>query len=124
MPLPISRRHFLQGSAAIGLPALIATPESAAAWESRADMPIGRSETPAAVLDGWIYVVGGFGADTAAHRYNPAAGLWEQIADYPLPVNHPGAAVLDGRVLVSGGYSPDGRSAYSEIHAYDPADNV
>lgn len=124
MDLQLSRRRFLQGSAALGLTAPIATPDVAAAWAPRVEMPIGRSETPAANLDGKIYVVGGFGADAAAHRYDPAADLWTRIADYPYPVNHPGIAAGGGQVLVGGGYSADGRSAYSELHAYDAGNDA
>lgn len=116
MLLQLSRRGLLQGFAGLGL----VTPESSAGWESRMDMPVGRSETPAAALEGLIYVVGGFGADTAAHRYDPARDTWEQIADYPLAVNHPGIAVHRGRLLVGGGYGADGSSAHDEMNAYDP----
>lgn len=119
MPLPLTRRGFLQGSVGLGLATPVATIESPCGWKQGAEMPIARSETPAVVLDRWIYVVGGFGASTEAHRYDPAADAWERIADYPSPVNHPGMAVVGGRVIVGGGYSGDGRSAYNEIHALD-----
>jgi N-acetylneuraminic acid mutarotase len=120
MVADLTRRGFLQGFAALGLTTPLASPDQGTQWTRRAEMPIGRSETPAAALDGQLYVVGGFGADTAAHRYDPATDAWSQIADYPLPVNHSGIAVLNERVLVGGGYSADGSSAYNEIHAYDP----
>lgn len=119
MPGHLSRRDVLRGGALLGLSTPVATPGPAAGWTPLAEMPIARSETPAALLDGYVYVVGGFGADAAAHRYDVAADAWEQIADYPMAVNHPGIAVHRGRLLVGGGYSADGGSAYSEVYAYD-----
>ena len=120
----LTRRGFLQGFAALGLSTPFASPDAALNWTGRAEMPVGRSETPAAVIDGQVYVVGGFGADTSAHRYDPAEDSWAQIADYPLPVNHPGIAVMDGRLLIGGGYGPDGGSAHKEIFAYEPASDA
>jgi N-acetylneuraminic acid mutarotase len=113
----MDRREFL-----MGLPVLIAgTPEAkSGTWVRRAAMPVARSETPATVLDGKIYVVGGFGAGRRADRYDPATDAWERLADLPAETNHPGIAVLDDRVILAGGYAMDGASAHSGMWAYDP----
>ncbi len=113
----MDRREFL-----MGFPLLVAgTPEAeSGSWVRRADMPVARSETPAAVLDGKIYVAGGFGAGARADRYDPATDQWQQLADLPVETNHPGIAVLDGHVVIAGGYAMDGASARNGMWAYHP----
>ena len=115
------RREFL-----MGIPLLIAgTPEpSLGEWVRCADMPVARSEMPATVLDGEIYVAGGFGAGSRADRYDPATDRWQRLADLPVETNHPGIATLGGRVIVAGGYAMDGASAHRGIWAYDPDDDA
>jgi non-specific serine/threonine protein kinase len=109
------RRQFI-----LGLPlALIATPQSpGATWKRRTDMPVARSETPAAVLDDLIYVAGGFGAGARADRYDPMTDTWERLADLPIETNHPGITAFQGRIVVAGGYAMDGASAHQRMWAY------
>jgi non-specific serine/threonine protein kinase len=111
----MQRRQFM-----LGLPiALVATPlTTGATWKRRTDMPVARSETPAAVLDDLIYVAGGFGAGARADRYDPATDHWEQLADLPVETNHPGIAVSQGQIVVAGGYSMDGASAHQGMWAH------
>ena len=111
------RREFL-----MGVPLLFTgTPEpSPGEWERRADMPMARSEMPATVFDGEIYVAGGFGAGSRADRYDPATDQWQRLADLPVETNHPGITTLGGRVIVAGGYAMDGASAHRGVWAYDP----
>jgi N-acetylneuraminic acid mutarotase len=105
----MQRRQFM-----LGLPlAMAATPPATrASWVRRADMPVARSETPAAVLDDLVYVAGGFGAGAHADRYDPAANTWTRLADLPVETNHPGIAAFQGQIVVAGGYSMDGASAH------------
>jgi N-acetylneuraminic acid mutarotase len=113
----MDRREFL-----MGLSILVAgTPEARdGTWVRRAAMPFARSETPATVLDGKIYVAGGFGAGARADRYDPDTDEWQRLADLPVETNHPGIVVREGRVILAGGYAMDGASAYSGMWAYDP----
>ena len=115
------RREFL-----MGIPLLFAaTPEpSRGEWVRCADMPVARSEMPATVLDGEIYVAGGFGAGSRADRYDPATDRWQRLADLPVETNHPGITMLGGRVIVAGGYAMNGASAHRGIWAYDPDDDA
>jgi N-acetylneuraminic acid mutarotase len=102
---------------------LVLAPRSASAaggWVQVADMPVSRSEMPATVHDGLIYVAGGFGAGNLAHRYDPETDEWEQIADLPADVNHAGITTFNDQVVVAGGYGPDGSTAHSEIWACSP----
>ena len=76
------------------------------------------------MLDGQIYIAGGFGAGARADRYDPATDRWQRLADLPVETNHPGIAALGGRVIVAGGYAMDGASAYRGMWAYDPDDDA
>jgi hypothetical protein len=53
------------------------------AWSEGAPMPTARSEMPAALLDGLIYVPGGFGGEQALEAYDPAADRWHILAPCP-----------------------------------------
>jgi non-specific serine/threonine protein kinase len=116
--LTMQRRQLM-----LGLPlALIATPQAAMTkWVRRADMPVARSETPATVLDGLVYVAGGFGAGARADRYDPATDEWARLADLPVETNHPGIAAYEDQVIVAGGYSMDGAGAHRGMWAYRAA---
>ncbi|HET7090058.1 MAG TPA: hypothetical protein VFL17_15585, partial [Anaerolineae bacterium] len=85
--------------------ALTPTPVSAqAAWTMGKPMiPPYRSEMPAVVLDGMIYVPGGFGGESRLERYDPIADEWEALADMPDGRHHLMAAAHDGYLYVFGG---------------------
>ena len=111
----MKRRQLL---AAIPLTLIPTIPAQAATWERRADLAVGRSEMPAATLDGMIFVAGGFGAGARADRYDPVADQWQQLADLPVETNHPGIAAIQGRIIVAGGYTMDGQTAHDGMWAY------
>src|SRR5215216_3206989 len=64
-------------------------------WSARADIPTPRSEVGVAVLDGTVYVLGGFGGSDGRSRaneaYDPATDRWRARAELPLALDHPGA---------------------------------
>src|SRR3989337_753496 len=64
-----------------------ATP-GAGQWGAAAPLRPARSEDAAAVLDGMIYVAGGFGALSRFERFDPRADAWERLADLPEPRHH------------------------------------
>jgi N-acetylneuraminic acid mutarotase len=91
-------------------------------WTNGPALIEARAEVAAAVLDGRIYVGGGFdaaGADLSTFEsLDPAAGRWEQRTSIPAGLNHLGLAAAAGRVWVSGGSS---RGTISRaLYAYDP----
>lgn len=118
---PISRRALMISAILAGRDAVPAV-EANAGWISCASMPIPRSEMPATVLDGLIYVAGGFGADRKAHSYDPLLDSWDELPDLPTGTNHPGIASWKSRVIVAGGYSADGSSASQEIWSFVPGE--
>lgn len=82
-------------------------------WSTVAPSPIARSEAAGVVVDGNLYVFGGYIKSTVkpftrpirrADVYNPANNTWNRITDLPNPLTHTGTAV-DGRdIYLAGGY--------------------
>src|SRR5262245_8812648 len=62
-----------------------------------------RSETAAAVIDGLIYVPGGYGNERALEVYNPTQDSWRSLAQMPEGRNHLMTTAHKGRVYVFGG---------------------
>src|SRR5437867_3143487 len=85
-------------------------------WTSDAAMPTPRGQTVAGVIDGIVYVAGGYVALTGAvatlEAYDPVANTWTTKA--PMPVARYGtvAGVVNGILYVTRG---------SVLQAYDPA---
>jgi hypothetical protein len=111
----------IRAVAAVAL-ALAAAASSAAAptdWESRAALPLPRTEVSAAAAGSEIVVLGGYTGDGGSSRradaYSPARDAWRRLPDLPLGVNHAMAVGVDGRPYLLGGYADSGvvlRSAF------------
>lgn len=97
-------------------PPVAATPGE---WTTLPPMPRPRSELAAAVVDEWIYIVGGFGGPAQVECFHPASGTWATAPDLPQGVHHPGVTALDGVVYVAGGYAEDG-AATDALWAFAP----
>lgn len=78
-------------------------------WSTARPIPQPLQEMHGAVLDGKIYIAGGFdrgGQPTGrAYRYDPAADTWERIADLPVPRHHMPLAVAHDTLYAVGGLS-------------------
>jgi N-acetylneuraminic acid mutarotase len=94
-------------------------------------MEVGRAEHQGAVIDGKLYVFGGYVDRTyrptaRADVYDPATDTWSRIADLPVGITHSGVA-SDGRVIYFAGGYPAGTGGRSQVFAtddvffYDPA---
>lgn len=81
-------------------------------WDSRAAMPVPRTEVSAAAVAGEIVVVGGFTSDGAASRradaYSPGRDTWRRLPDLPIGLHHAMLVGAGGRPHVIGGYTADG----------------
>jgi N-acetylneuraminic acid mutarotase len=110
------------------LPALAhaqATPSPAVGgWETVAPLPVPRSEYAATVLDGLIYVAGGFGAGTNFDRYDPEVDALESLADLPAFRHHLSLIALDGAIYIAGGLDEAANRATDTFWRYDPAGNA
>jgi N-acetylneuraminic acid mutarotase len=89
-------------------------------WESGATMPSARSEMPAALLDGLIYVPGGFGGQSDFAAYDPVADEWQELASLPDGRHHLMTVAHDGYVYAFGGGQGLSFSAMNNAWRYDP----
>ena len=116
-------------SAAVWPRATARVPDARGSWTRAASMPTARSEMPAAVLDGRIYVPGGigsFGRTVAAFEaYDPLEGVWTRLEPLPVGVHHAGVASAAGRLYLMGGYTDLNFSVDNgRVWAYDPGSDV
>ena len=104
-------------------------------WKSVADMPTPRSNAEAAVVDGKIYVVGGF---TATDRrmestkilkvvevYDPQSDTWERKQDMSQPRLSFGIGVVEREIYVMGGANFfENQWRLNHVEAYNPDTDV
>src|SRR3954454_9148966 len=93
-------------------------------WTKATTLPHGGLNAPAAVvLDGRIYVIGGFEQQTnlptaRVETYDPRAKHWRDAPPLPAPRRRLAAVVLDGKIHVLGGGND--RSTLADHSVYDP----
>lgn len=90
-------------------------------WQGGAAQTPARSEMPAAVLNGLIYVPGGFGGETVFQAYDPGAELWIDLAPLPEGRHHLMTAAVNGKIYVFGGAAADSGDATATTFVYDPS---
>jgi N-acetylneuraminic acid mutarotase len=97
-------------------------------WTNLAPLPQPQCEAGTAMLDGKIYVLGGWSTDSdhswnAVQIYDPATNQWSGGINLPVAVHHEGAAVANGKLYVVGGFlGPFGqREPTASVWAFDPA---
>jgi N-acetylneuraminic acid mutarotase len=83
-------------------------------------MPLSRQELASGVLNGKLYVIGGYDigfiSTTTVQVYNPAANTWAFARPLPYRVNHNSAAVAGGKLYSFGAgggmfvYNPNNNS--------------
>ncbi|MGH7495551.1 MAG: Kelch repeat-containing protein [bacterium] len=92
-------------------------------WFTRGPLPTARQEMPLALLDGKIYVPGGFARNgngvALVEVFEPAANRWSTIADLPAALNHLTIVAVDGRLLVVGGYTGSSFTSQGRVYEYD-----
>jgi N-acetylneuraminic acid mutarotase/predicted secreted protein len=94
-------------------------------WTYKADIPTPRGFTSGCVVDGKIYVIGGFpshySVTTAVEMYDPTTDTWIRMADMPSGRCAHATCTYDGKIYVFGGVSPNGySSAKKNVYVYDP----
>lgn len=110
----MSERARWTACAVAFVPALaIGAGAASADWESRAPMPVPRTEVVAAPLRDEVVVLGGLTRSGAASRrvdaYSPVQDRWRRLPFLPVGVHHAMAASARGRLYVLGGYSSRGQ---------------
>ncbi|MDQ3983917.1 MAG: kelch repeat-containing protein, partial [Thermoproteota archaeon] len=75
-------------------------------WTTAAPMPTARSEIAGTILDGKVYVIGGFDGSgrstTITEVYDPMTNQWTTAAPLPQPLDHTAAASFEGKLYVVG----------------------
>lgn len=108
-------------------------PSSTINWTGVKASPIRRFESPSAVVDGRVYVFGGWYWDSAAgilrasqrvDAYDPASNAWSTKASMPVKLTHQ-AVVVDGRTIymIGGFIGDDPGVATDNIWKYDTSAN-
>ena len=104
-------------------------------WQRLADMPTPRLQSGAAVVNGKIYVVGGFswigipGVDTKMLKvvevYDPQTDTWRRKQDMSTPRRQFGTGVVDGKIYAIGGWNPfEEPQRLDLVEAYDPVSDT
>ena len=98
-------------------------------WIEKKDMPTARYAMAAAVLDGNIYVIGGWDQKflRTVEMYDPNQDMWMVGTDFPDASSYHTSAVIDGRIYTIGGVDewPNFEkpntwpSVHSRIHVFD-----
>ena len=107
-------------------------------WASAAAPPISYTESERAVVNGKMYVFGGFNASFRAQKesyaYDPATAKWTRLADLPTRLTQAGVATDGTKIYLAGGYTGNetstGASAPGQtfgtpvVWVYDTATNA
>ena len=79
-------------------------------WTKGPPLPQPLGEVAGAVLDGKLYVAGGFGLNRQQSAgflaFDPKTNTWTQLADLPEPRDHAALTALGGRLFLTGGNGP------------------
>jgi N-acetylneuraminic acid mutarotase len=124
--------EFLQTIAlAILLTAFLQVNAQPEFWQSLTPIPEPRGFAASAVLDGKIYIIGGFNSTesralSSVIAYNPKYGTYTTgIADLPFGLGNASAAVLDGKIYLTGGRRHHSLNYMSNfVYVFDPQENA
>jgi N-acetylneuraminic acid mutarotase len=97
------------------------------AWFLLSPMPYQQNEAASAVIDGKVYVIGGFEIDseptTRVQVYDPASNKWSEGAPLRERVHHAAATVVDNKIYLVGGFRNvfSKREPLDTVWVFDPA---
>jgi len=104
-----------------------ASTTSQTSWTIGAGMPTARTEVAGAVLDGKIYVIGGFEeqgeATDIVEVYDPQTDRWDRVSPLPIPLEHTAVSTYNGKLFVVGGYTivDEERTPTDKLFSYNPS---
>jgi N-acetylneuraminic acid mutarotase len=96
-------------------------------------MPTPRSEVAGAIVDGKVYVIGGFvmrenavipGKSDIVEIYDIKNKTWSFVVPLPQKMDHVGAAEYDGKLYVIGGSFGSENNRSNKLYVFDPASNI
>jgi N-acetylneuraminic acid mutarotase len=99
-------------------------------WTSKAPMPAGLHHVGIGVVDGRLYIIGGYSRSglsvwnpvATVYTYDPATDSWIERAPMPTPRGALSVAEHEGKLYAIGGY--DRKANNAQVEVYDPARNV
>jgi N-acetylneuraminic acid mutarotase len=95
-------------------------------WRERAPMPEGGTHNGIAVLDGKIYIAGGFAGNrhtlpqAALYSYQPATDTWRKLAPLGGPLGSISLTAVDGFIHAFGGRVMGEDTTIATHEVYDP----
>jgi N-acetylneuraminic acid mutarotase len=104
-------------------------------WSKAAPFPEPEEELYGSIVNGKMYVVGGFGYNTPGaapgprvppafiYEYDPGGDKWTKKKTIPVPVHHQAQAVFNGKLYIFGGCGRgiSGADGVTNAWEYDPA---
>ena len=93
-------------------------------WQELSPTPSVRTETAVALLDGKIYLIGGFtpkGISDRVEAWDPESNTWLIKSPLPRPLHHTSATVVDNKLYVIGGFFSGLWTPVNTVYEYDPA---
>jgi N-acetylneuraminic acid mutarotase len=95
-------------------------------WRERAPMPEGGTHNGIAVLDGKIYIAGGFAGNrhtlptASLHSYDPATNTWRKLTSLGGPLGSISLTAVDGKIHAFGGRVVGEDMTVATHEVYDP----
>lgn len=92
-------------------------------WTQKGDMPAPKAAGFSSVVDGKIYVIGGYGGARRVDKYDPSTDTWTMKSEMPTARHALSTSALDGKIYAIGGYVPGvgGYPGVAIVEVYDPA---
>jgi N-acetylneuraminic acid mutarotase len=99
-------------------------------WTSKAPLPVGVHHVGIGVVDGRLYVIGGYSKSAfsvwnpvaTVYAYDPATDNWTERAPMPTARGALSVTEHDGKLYAIGGY--DRKANNAQVEVYDPVRNV
>ena len=92
-------------------------------WTQEGEMQGSRAAGFSNVVDGKIYVIGGYGGAQKVDEYDPATDTWTEKSVMPSARRSLSTSAVDGQIHAFGGYAPgvSGHPGVTNVEVYDPA---
>ena len=125
--MAMTRRAMLLAAGSVAATRGYAQISAREIWSSEAPLLGKQNEAATAVLDGKLYMIGGFenesGPTTRVQVYDGATKSWYDGVPLPEPVHHSGAVVAGGRIYLVGGFDLTfgKREPIARVLAFDPS---
>ena len=100
-------------------------------WQERTEMPASKAWHTASVIDGKIYVIGGYFQEGREYKtlstieiYDPATDLWTQEPEMLMGKSGHTTEVIDGQIYIFEGDSTGVKGPLTSVEVYDPREVV